>query len=179
MLIRPAEPHDALAVARVHVRSWQAAYRGLMPEEYLVGLRPEDRAARYDFASTDPARPHTQVATAGDAIVGFVTTAPSQDTDCAGLGELCALYVDPEHWGRGLGVALLAAGRKRLAAAGLRSALLWVLDGNEQAQRFYRQDGWVADGSRRTVTVWGVSVPELRYLRALTGSGQGLLAEGP
>lgn len=171
MLIRPAESHDALAVARVHVRSRQAAYRGLMPKEYLAGLRPEDRAARYDFATTDPARPHTLVAIDGDAIVGFATTAPSDDMDWTDHGELCALYVDPEQWGCGVGLALVAAGRERLASSGFRKALLWVLDGNERAQQFYRQDGWIADGSRRMGTVWGVSVHELRYLRALTDGG--------
>ena len=42
MNLRPAVPDDAMAVARVHVRAWQAAYHGLMPEDYLAGLRPED-----------------------------------------------------------------------------------------------------------------------------------------
>ena len=49
MEIRPAEPEDALAVARVHVRTWQAAYRSLLPDHYLDQLRAEDRAARYQF----------------------------------------------------------------------------------------------------------------------------------
>ena len=44
MLLRPAEPQDAMGVARVHVRSWQAGYRGLLPDAYLDGLRAEDRA---------------------------------------------------------------------------------------------------------------------------------------
>ena len=43
MLLRPAEPVDAIAVAHVHVRSWQVAYRTLMPDDYLDQLRPEDR----------------------------------------------------------------------------------------------------------------------------------------
>ena len=50
-LIRPAGPDDALAVARVHVRSWQVAYRTLLPDEYLDGLRPEERARRYTFCA--------------------------------------------------------------------------------------------------------------------------------
>jgi CheY-like chemotaxis protein len=54
MLLRPAEPEDAIAVARVHVRSWQAAYRTLLPHDYLDQLRPQDRAKTYDFASLDP-----------------------------------------------------------------------------------------------------------------------------
>ena len=47
---RLAVPGDEQAVAVVHVRSWQVAYRGLMPDEYLDGLRPQDRADRYTFA---------------------------------------------------------------------------------------------------------------------------------
>jgi len=59
MLLRPAEPADAMGVARVHVRSWQAAYRGLLPDAYLDGLRAEDRAQRYRFASEDVRDPAT------------------------------------------------------------------------------------------------------------------------
>jgi hypothetical protein len=52
MLLRPAEPADAMAVARVHVRSWQAAYSTLLPAEYLDQLRPEDRAQRSNADSS-------------------------------------------------------------------------------------------------------------------------------
>jgi len=50
MLLLPAEPDDAIAVARVHVGSWQAAYRTLFPDDYLDQRRPEDRAQTCDFA---------------------------------------------------------------------------------------------------------------------------------
>jgi len=59
MELRRAEPPDAIALARVHVRSWQAAYRKLMPDDYLDQLRPEDRAKKYDFGNLDPLRPYT------------------------------------------------------------------------------------------------------------------------
>lgn len=36
--VRPAGPGDALGLALVHVRAWQAAYPGLMPQQYLDGL---------------------------------------------------------------------------------------------------------------------------------------------
>src|SRR5882672_8389445 len=57
MQVRLAEPDDAIAVARVHVRSWQVAYRTLLPDDYLNQLRPEDRAQKYDFASLDALKP--------------------------------------------------------------------------------------------------------------------------
>jgi GNAT superfamily N-acetyltransferase len=167
MLLRPAQPEDALAVALVHVRSWQTAYRTLLPDDYLDRLRPEDRAQKYDFTSHDPQKPRTIVAAEGGLIHGFVTTAPSRDLSLPDHGELYALYVEPDQWGRGIGVALVAAARAHLVQAGFRNAMLWVLAGNVRAERFYQRDGWAADGVRRTDTVWNVKVDELRYLREL------------
>ena len=141
MLLRPDEPDDAIAVARVHVRSWQAAYRTLMPDDYLDQLRPEDRAQKYNFKSLDSLQPWTIVAAEAGMIYGFVTTAPAREPDLSGYGELCALYVDPNRWGRGIGIALVSAARARLLELGFRDAVLWVLSGNVRAERFYRIGG--------------------------------------
>jgi GNAT superfamily N-acetyltransferase len=167
MQLRPAEPDDAMAVARVHVRSWQVAYRRLFPDDYLDQLRPEDRAKTYDFASLDPLKPRTIVAAEEGVILGFATTMPSRDADLPEPGELCALYVDPDRWGQGIGAALIAAARANLLALGYRKALLWVLVGNARAERFYRIDQWVPDGHSRTDSVWGLTVNEVRYQRGL------------
>jgi GNAT superfamily N-acetyltransferase len=167
MLLRAAESADAMSVARVHVRSWQSAYRGLLPDDYLDKLRPEDRAQRYDFATRDPQKPHTIVAVEAGLICGFATTAPSRDSDLAGYAELYALYVDPTYWGRGIGKALISAARERLVVLGFENALLWVLLGNVRADRFYRKDQWTPDNLQRTDTLWGVTVNEIRYRRKL------------
>jgi len=167
MLLRPAEPEDAMAVARVHVRSWQAAYRTLLPGDYLDQLRPEDRADKYDFATLDPLKPRTMVAVEEGLIQGFATTAPSRDPDLPNHGELCSLYVDPEYWGRGLGMALVSAARARLCELGFRNAALWVADGNVRAERFYRIDQWEPDGLHRTDMVWGVTFNVIRQQRRL------------
>lgn len=172
MLLRLAEPEDAMAVARVHVRSWQVAYRTLLPDDYLDQLRPEDRAQKYDFASRDHLKPQTIVAAEGGLIHGFATTAPARDSDLTGYGELYALYVDPEQWGRGIGVALVSAARARLFGLGFRSAVLWVLAGNVRAERFYQVDMWAPDGLSRTDSVWGVAVGEIRYRRRLEAPGE-------
>jgi GNAT superfamily N-acetyltransferase len=163
--IRSAIPADALAVATVHVRAWQVGYRELLPADYLASLRPEDRAARYDFTHSDPAKPHTRIAVSEEAILGFATFMPSVDPP--GYGELCALYIDPGRWGQGLGVALIADARARMSAQGFRHAVLWVLSGNSRADRFYRNDGWLPDGQSKRQVMWGVEVEDLRYTRAL------------
>ena len=167
MLIRDAQPSDADEVAGVHVRSWQDGYRGLLPDVYLDGLRPEDRARRYTFGTSDPNAAMTLVADDHGVICGFATTSPARDPDRPASGELCALYVEPSSWGAGIGRALIAAARTRLADQHFADAVLWVLRGNERAARFYRADGWLADGSEREAEVWGVAVHEQRYLRPL------------
>ncbi|MBK7641872.1 MAG: GNAT family N-acetyltransferase [Planctomycetes bacterium] len=173
LFLRDAEPPDADAVARIHVRTWQQAYRGLLPDAYLDSMRAEDRARRYTFGLGDPASPRTIVALAQGELVGFATLrAMSDEANSATrvptlVGELCALHVDPEHWGRRIGLALIRAARARMSAYGLRSARLWLLAGNTRAARFYQLDGWVEDGERRTEVVWGASVDEIGLRRGL------------
>jgi ribosomal protein S18 acetylase RimI-like enzyme len=170
MLLRPAQPADALAIARVHVRAWQHGYAGLLPASYLNQLRPQDRAEKYDLSHTDNSHPHTIVATdsnPGDQILGFATTRPSQESDLPNYGELTALYVDPDSWGRGIGVALVSAARAHLVSLGLKHAYLFTLVDNLRAQHFYKSDQWTPDGLTRTDTVWGAAVHVLRFQRNL------------
>ncbi len=166
--VRLARPDDAPEVAGVHVRSWQMGYRGLLAQDYLDALRPEDRMDHYTFASADPDAPATIVAVEGGAVCGFATTGPSGDADGHDRGEVLALYVDPRAWGLGVGRRLMVEARQRLILRGFTAAVLWVLVGNDRARRFYRADGWRPDGGRRSVEIWEVAVDEVRYARRLS-----------
>jgi GNAT superfamily N-acetyltransferase len=168
MFLRAAQPADAVAVAELHVRSWQGGYRGLLPDEYLDALRPEDRAKQYSFGDPDPLKPATIVAIEAGAICGFATVGPSRDRDAEGNGELWGLYVDPDRWGLGVGRVLIEAARGRLAHQGYENASLWVLSGNRRAERFYTIDGWEPDGTRREDQIGGLTVIENRYRRSLS-----------
>jgi ribosomal protein S18 acetylase RimI-like enzyme len=172
ILIRSAVRGDEIAVAQVHVRSWQIGYRGLLSEAYLSGLRPEDRAQHYTFDAVSPSHPRTLVATESGAIRGFATIAPVRDESPARPAELNALYVDPECWGRGIGAALESAARAELFQLGYRSAVLWVLAGNVRAIGFYESQGWRDDATSREAQVWGIVVPEMRFSRSLDSSAR-------
>jgi GNAT superfamily N-acetyltransferase len=151
----------------VHIRAWQSAYRGLLPDEHLDNLSVQERAARFRRRSDAPDAPSTIVAIEDGAITGFATVGPSRDADARACGELYALYVDPASSGRGLGRLLLSRALARLRERGCREAILWVLVGNEPAQRFYRADGWALDGAQRWEDVYGVSSNVIRYRRTL------------
>jgi GNAT superfamily N-acetyltransferase len=161
--IREAKVSDRLEVAGVHVRSWQAAYEGLLPADFLSGLKVEDRAARYTFGEASIYDPVTKVAIDGDAIVGFVTCGTYRDPSRSDCGEVYALYVDPKYWQRGVGRELMASAKEYLLRMSFVKAYLWVLEGNQRAMAFYESDGWFADGMVRRDVIGGVSVGEIRY----------------
>jgi ribosomal protein S18 acetylase RimI-like enzyme len=146
--LREARRGDELRVAELHVRSWQEAYSGLMPAEFLAALDPRDRARRYTFAEEDGS---TMVLALGEdeALLGFVSFGRSRDADLPDHGEIGALYVDPDRYRGGVGRLLMAEARRRLAADGYADAFLWVLDGNARACDFYEREGWAPDGARR------------------------------
>lgn len=78
MIVREAQRQDAAEVAGVCVRSWQVAYRGLFGDDYLDGLRAEDRMAQYIFGAARPDGPCTLVAVVDATLCGFVSTGPSR-----------------------------------------------------------------------------------------------------
>lgn len=164
--IRQATVEDAAAIGRVAVRAWQAAYRGQMPDGYLDGLRAEDRAEGWARGlARDRSGDPVLVAEDDGAVVGFAAVGPAEEP--AGFGQLYAINVDPDHWGSGVGWALLAAAQAALARLGYTEVVLWVLPGNDRARRFYERAGWTADGAKRTEEVLGVVVDVMRYQRRL------------
>ncbi|QUR67621.1 GNAT family N-acetyltransferase [Mycobacterium spongiae] len=163
--VRAAVPDDAVAVARVHVRSWQAAFRGLIAQDYLDNLDPELWAAGYTFGRMGLRLPSTIVAVDGSQICGLATTGLCRDKDLANFGELMAIYVDPEYLHTGVGRLLIATARQRLGQLGVRGAVLWVLDGNVRARQFYERDAWRCDGTRRARVIGPTPVAEVRYRR--------------
>ncbi|MDE3031198.1 MAG: GNAT family N-acetyltransferase [Acidobacteriota bacterium] len=164
--LREAVAGDESAVALVHVRSWQAGYRGLIADDRLDALDPAQRAQRYRFADRDPRAPRTILAVEGRRIVGFATWGHSRVDGQTGA-EVLGLYVDPDHWGRGVGSLLRDAVITALRQWPIASAHLWVLEGNRRAQRFYFQRGWRLDGASRRATVWGARVSLWRLSRRL------------
>jgi RimJ/RimL family protein N-acetyltransferase len=168
--IRPADVGDVAAIADVHVGSWQAAYAGLVPAEYLDGLKPVQRRGLWSRLLSEPTQTSTGTFVAEDetGVVGFVNVGSSRDEDASpAVGEVVAIYLMAGVWDAGWGRALMAAAVAALTAAGFAEATLWVLVGNTRARRFYEAGGWRADGATRTEERGGAPLPEVRYRRPL------------
>jgi GNAT superfamily N-acetyltransferase len=158
-VIRRGTAADAEGVARVQVETWQAAYAHALPSEQLQAFSMEEAAERHRRW------PPTFVAEHGGQIVGFVSVGPSRDPDTD--AELFAIYVHPEHWGTGVGRTLIESGEDELRGLGHEEAILWVLDDNPRARRFYELAGWSADGAAREIRIFGFEISEVRYAKRL------------
>ncbi len=163
--IREAGPKDARAIAEVHVRSWQAAYRGQLTDAYLDDLTVEDRLEMHR-RTLEEAREdwRTWVSEEGGTVFGFAVTGPSEDADAdERTGEVYAIYLEPDRVGTGLGRALFEHAVGDLAQRGFRTVTLWVLETNERARRFYERVGWARDGAETSERVDCEMRPTVRY----------------
>ena len=192
--VRDGRPDEARAIAEVHVLSWRAAYRGLLPAEVLDGLSVDGRERMWAGILRDPAPRRAVLVVAEEAkVLGFAALGPSRvaelvveagtaegiaDETAEGTveatgteietGELYALYLHPDHWGTGLGARLHTAALRRLHEYGFASAVLWVLAGNERALAFYRRAGWIEDGGTKLDHgPGGAELDEIRLTRSL------------
>ena len=168
LLVRRATAADAPAIAAVHVRAWQAAYPGIVPDEFLRALSVEDRAARWRVILRE-AVSAVFVAEAPEGAVGWISVGPSRDGEPPPTpGELWAIYVDPGHWRRGAGHALWDRAKAHLAASGFSDVIVWVLEDNRPARRFYERVGFAGEPDRtRTIEIGGLGIPEVRLRGSL------------
>lgn len=168
--VRDAHLADAGALAEIQVRSWRAAYRGLLPETVLAELSESAVRDVWDARlQHPPPRTATLVVTDAGDVVGFSGFGPPLDGDPGPTdGHLYTLYLLPDRWGRGLGRLLHDAAIARMGALGFTAATLWVLDGNDRAIDFYRRAGWQpGDGTRTDVGPGDVVLSELLMRRSI------------
>lgn len=142
--IRAAVRDDAWAVARVHELARAAYYDVDPPVE-----RDPERVAMWWSAIGDHRRATVLIVEDGDDVVGFQSCGPPiHEVPLPGpVLELHALYVLPDHWGRGIASALHDRFLKRLA--GGRTGILDVWEKNTRAIGFYEHRGWRRDGRSR------------------------------
>lgn len=161
-VIRPARIRDTEAIACAQVLSWQAAYRGVLEDRFLDDLSTDVQHASWLQRLNAGAR--VAVAEDADELVGFACHGPARDDDVlAGSGEVYALYVVPSSWGSGAGSRLLAAVVGDQEATGSAGVVLWVLENNGRARRFYERRGWEPEGAMRVAQIGVRRVTEVRY----------------
>lgn len=164
-IIRQAELKDAQGIAKVHVETWQCAYRGQIPDSFLNSLSTEKRTNVWEKNLNDPeSKAKTFIAKYKGKIIGFGSSGPCRDSDMPGAGELWAIYVDKNSMGKGIGFALQKVCLEYLKELGFNKATLWVLTTNEKTRKWYETKGWKIEGKTRTDPKEGFVLRETRYI---------------
>jgi ribosomal protein S18 acetylase RimI-like enzyme len=167
MKILRATVDDAPELARVHVDSWRAAYRGLVPDAVLERFEYNWREKRFREALAAGVE-ETYLIWMGEKAVGSLTLGAARDPDLDAdrTGEIWGIYVLPGYWRRGVGRTLAMEAERILRSRGYEDAVLWVLEGNGRARRFYEAMGFAPDGELREMN-WGAPLRAVRYSKAL------------
>ncbi|HXC55592.1 MAG TPA: GNAT family N-acetyltransferase [Rhizomicrobium sp.] len=165
MIIRPATPADARAIAAVRVTSWRATYRGVVPDSYLDAMTPEESQDGWRaVAAGEVADAGLLVCDIDGAIVGFAAYGAARPPDFGYGGELYATYYLPEAMGKGYGTAMVAEVARGLARLGHGDMILWVMEANARGRRFYDSvGGAVIAASRRSFDIGGATIWEIAY----------------
>jgi len=157
--VRRAQAGDAAALGEIHVRTWQAAYEHVFGAERLAGMSAARRTEQWRRWLAEGVDVWVYEEEDG-SVVGFVWIGGSREAERE--GELFAIYVLPESWGSAAGRELMAVARDALRAA-YPTSILWVLEDNPRARRFYEREGWELDGGRKEDELLGTTVAEVRY----------------
>ena len=142
--IRLAVPSDAQDMAEVHMRSWEVAYKGILPDEYIR----EKNATRHDlYARVITEENETSyVIQYGGKTIGIMCVAPPQDKELTDCHELHYIYLHPDYFQRGIGTQAMEFACNIARSLRKTGFVLWVLEKNTGSIQFYKKCGFVADG---------------------------------
>ena len=142
--------------------SWNAAYGGIVPDDFLSAYTPEKRANSLRKAL--PSRPEEYFLFKADGLsIGFAIIGPPQDSwPSIKVGEIHALYFIPDSWGQGYAKEAISFCLFRLKELGYLRVVLWVLSANQRARSFYEKHGFKSTTQQRDITI-GIPLSEICY----------------
>ena len=138
--------------AYVHWKSWHEAYTGIVSQEYLDKLTLE-KCEKIAFSWPD----NIIVAKENGNVIGFVCYG-DRGEEAPDVGEIFALYVLADYYGKGVGRKLMDIGLEQIKH--FSQVRLWVLKENRRAIRFYEKCGFQPDGTEMTSP--NISATEIR-----------------
>ncbi len=161
-LIRRATADDAATVARIHVESWNVAYRRIMPDDIIARTDLAYRTRFWADQIADKEWPVFLIEEDGEA-VAFCQIIPTRDTDDDPklVGHITSLHVLPHLRRHGYGRLLIDHVFAEFQRRGFAEVTLWVLQENWKARQFYERCGFTLDSAAKTYP--NTQVPEVRY----------------
>ena len=148
-------PEEIEGKSLVHWQTWREAYDDLLPAEFQETMTLDKRR----FLSQKYPE-NTLIAMDGKKVVGFISYGNFCD-EAIQAGEIIALYVLKDYYGKGVSEQLVHAAF--VALDQFSEIYLWVLKDNKRAIAFYQKMGFTFDGQEQILKL-GKPVKELRMM---------------
>jgi GNAT superfamily N-acetyltransferase len=153
--VRDGDIDDVTQIAQIHVTTWQDAYKGILPENFLNGLSVDRRANQWKESvknNQTTGQNGLFVVSDNGKVYGFAACGAARDKEFSGYGELFAIYVTPEFQKHGYGQKLFEKVKTFLKAKGFTRAYVWSLEKNTPAHNAYEKWGAnIVDGQTKPV----------------------------
>ena len=128
---------NLLEISNIYESSWKYAYRDIIPQDYLDSI-PTGRWAN----SINRNGINNLVVIENELIIGTASFCKSRWEQYSNYGEIVSIYFLPAYMGKGYGQHLLKKCIEELNGLGYDNILLWVLEENQRARRFYEKNGF-------------------------------------
>ena len=155
---------DAYEYTACHISCWQSAYKGIIPSDYLENMKTEieqrtDRLKNNLIEMTDYSYYY---ATINDKMIGRLIFGKSLDDDKPNAGDVTAIYLIEEYWYKGYGRKMMDFAVTELKPIGYNEIIVWVVEDNSRARRFYEKYGFTLDGAKKEMQ-FGIPLTIVRY----------------
>lgn len=167
MEIRKITDNDDLtAIGEIYETSWKYAYKDIIPMEWM------DSRPKKSWCGKINQNGRTDMIVLCDGrIVGTASFGTSRWEKFKDYGEIVAIYLLPEFMGKGIGSALIEHCISELQRCGFGKILLWVLEKNIRARKFYEKHGFVLTDEFMDDNIGGRDVREIMYVLSAKSTG--------
>jgi len=163
--IRYANGSDYEILGEIHSESLSFAYNGIFPADYIQSRFSYEKRKDGFKRELSLGYPETAILFKDGIPIGLFTFGKSRygevDDSCI---EIWRIYLKPDYIGKGFGTELMNWGLDELRKKGYKNAILWVLEDNHRARKFYERCGFTFDGNVQTIEY---GIRELRYSREI------------
>ncbi len=162
MQIEQATIENSADIAKLHVSSWLAAYKDIVPAHVLEKQSAESQEEFWKKVLRK--KPENVLVAVSDTaeIIGFITFGPSQND--SRVGEVHAIYARPDYFRSGVGRLMWESARQRLIRNGFQKIIAFVIRTNYPARRFYENVGFnLVPDSASTFTWEGEELDDVCY----------------
>ncbi len=149
---------DPLEISKIYESSWKYAYKGMIPQDYLDSIPAGQWADNINKVGLN-----SLVLIECGRMIGTASFCKSRWEKYGDYGEVVSIYFLPDCIRKGYGRLLLHKCIEELKKCGFNKVLLWVLEDNHRARKFYEKNGFIHSEEFIVDNIGGEEIREVSY----------------